>query len=103
MKRMCDVLWLGLGLANHDPGKFADPLAFDMNREHINHHLSFGAGPHRCLGMHLARHELIIALTEWHKRIPDYELASGEQLYERGAQLSMNKLPLRWDDARLAG
>jgi cytochrome P450 len=52
--------------------------------------------------MHLARHELIIALTEWHKRIPDYELASGEQLYERGAQLSMNKLPLRWDDARLA-
>jgi cytochrome P450 len=97
-----DVLWLGLGSANHDPGKFADPLAFDMDREHINHHLSFGAGPHRCLGMHLARHELIIALTEWHKRIPDYELASGEQLYERGAQLSMNKLPLRWDDARLA-
>jgi len=71
-------------LANHDPGKFADPLAFDMDREHINHHLSFGAGPHRCLGMHLARHELIIALTEWHKRIPGYELASGEQLYERG-------------------
>ncbi len=45
------------------------------------------AGPHRCLGMHLARHELIIAVTEWHKRIPDYELATTEQLYERGQQL----------------
>jgi cytochrome P450 len=97
-----DVVWLGLGSANHDPGKFANPLTFDMGREHINHHLAFGAGPHRCLGMHLARHELIIALTEWHKWIPDYELASGEQLYERGAQLSMNKLPLRWDEAQLA-
>lgn len=97
-----DIVWLGLGSANHDPGKFEDPLTFDMDREHVNHHLSFGAGPHRCMGMHLARHELIIALTEWHKRIPDYELASGEQLYERGAQLSMNKLPLRWDVAQLA-
>jgi hypothetical protein len=29
-------------------------------------------------------------------RIPDYELASDEQLYERSAQLSINKLPLRW-------
>ena len=37
------------------------------------------------------------ALTEWHKRIPDYEIATEEQLYERGAQLSINKLPLRWE------
>jgi cytochrome P450 len=92
-----DILWLGLASANHDPKKFADPRAFDIERDHINHHLAFGAGPHRCLGMHLARHELVIALTEWHKRIPDYEIATEEQLYERGAQLSINKLPLRWE------
>jgi cytochrome P450 len=92
-----DILWLGLASASRDPKKFADPLAFDVEREHINHHLAFGAGPHRCLGMHLARHELIIAVTEWHKRIPDYELASDEQLYERGAQLTISRLPLRWD------
>jgi cytochrome P450 len=92
-----DVLWLGLSTANHDPKKFADPRSFDIDRDHINHHLAFGAGPHRCLGMHLARHELVIALTEWHKRIPDYEIATDEQLRERGAQLSIDKLPLRWD------
>jgi hypothetical protein len=46
--------------------------------------------------MHLARHELVIAVTEWHKRIPDYELATTDQLYERGGQLSIDRLPLRW-------
>ena len=101
--RKGDIVWLGLGSANHDPAKFDDPLQFDAGREHLSHHLSFGAGPHRCLGMHLARHELVIALAEWHKRIPDYELATSEQLRERGAQLSINKLPLRWSTARLAG
>ena len=90
-------LWLGLATANHDPKKFADPRGFDIDREHLNHHLAFGAGPHRCIGMHLARHELVIALTEWHKRIPDYELATDDQLYERGAQLSIDRLPLRWE------
>jgi cytochrome P450 len=92
-----DVVWLGLATANHDPKKFEDPRAFNLDREHVNHHLAFGAGVHRCLGMHLARHELVIALTEWHKRIPDYELATDEQLFERGAQLSINKLPLQWE------
>jgi cytochrome P450 len=92
-----DVVWLGLASASHDPKKFADPLKFDIDREHINHHLAFGAGPHRCMGMHLARHELVIALAEWHKRIPDYEIATDQELRERGAQLSINWLPLRWD------
>jgi len=95
--RKGNIVWLGLGTANHDPQKFANPLTFDLDREHVGHHLAFGAGPHRCMGMHLARHELVIAVTEWHKRIPDYELAGGEQLYERGAQLSINRLPLRWE------
>ncbi|MBV9450253.1 MAG: cytochrome P450 [Streptosporangiaceae bacterium] len=95
--RKGDIVWLGLGTANHDPKKFAGPRTFDIDREHVNHHLSFGAGPHRCLGMHLARHELVIAVSEWHKRIPDYEIATTEQLYERGAQLSINRLPLRWE------
>lgn len=95
--RKGDIVWLGLASANHDPKKFTDPRSFDIDRADLNHHLAFGAGPHRCMGMHLARHELVIALTEWHKRIPDYELATADQLYERGAQLSIDRLPLRWE------
>jgi cytochrome P450 len=95
--RKGDIVWLGLGSANHDPKKFAEPRSFDLDRDQLNHHLAFGAGIHRCLGMHLARHELVIAVTEWHKRIPDYTLASGRPLYERGAQLTINELPLRWE------
>ena len=91
-----DVVWLGLASANRDPRKFSEPEEFIVGRPNANHHLGFGAGPHRCLGMHLARHELVIAVNEWHKRIPDYEIATTEPLTERGGQLSLNKLPLRW-------
>jgi len=91
-----DVVWLGLASANRDPRKFEHPEEFVVGRPNATHHLGFGAGPHRCLGMHLARHELVIAINEWHTRIPDYEIASTEPLTERGGQLSLNKLPLRW-------
>jgi cytochrome P450 len=91
-----DIVWLGLASANRDPRKFSHPEEFVIGRPDANHHLGFGAGPHRCLGMHLARHELVIAINEWHKRIPDYEVVSAEPLTERGGQLSLNKLPLRW-------
>lgn len=91
-----DLVWLGVASANRDPRKFADPDRFDPERADLSHHLGFAAGPHRCLGMHLARHELAIALTQWHQRIPDYELVPGTELVERGAQLSLRSLPLRW-------
>lgn len=91
-----EVIWLGLASANRDPRKFENPDEFVMGRPNVNHHLGFGAGPHRCLGMHLARHELVIAVNEWHKRIPDYEIAITDQLIERGSQLSLRGLPLRW-------
>jgi len=93
-----DVLWLGFGTANTDPLKFENPDEFDPDRVNIGNHVAFGVGPHRCVGMHLARHELVIAVEEWHKRIPDYELAvETEQLRERGGQLLLESLPLRWE------
>jgi cytochrome P450 len=91
-----DLLWLGLASANRDPRKFENPDDFVIGRPDLNHHLGFAAGPHRCLGMHLARHELIIAVNEWHKRIPEYTVAATGGLVERGGQLSLKSLPLEW-------
>jgi cytochrome P450 len=92
-----DVVWLGIGSANRDPRKFPDPDRFMLGRPGVNQHLAFGAGPHRCLGMHLARLELAIVLREWHERIPDYRIRPGTEIRERGGQLSLSTLPLEWE------
>ena len=56
--------------ANRDGGEFADPDAFDLGRER-NRHLSFGVGPHRCLGSNLARMNMRVALEELLRRLED--------------------------------
>jgi cytochrome P450 len=72
-----DQLLLMLCSANRDPDAFPHPSDFDINRS-PNRHLSFGAGVHRCLGSHLGRVELTIALEELHRRIPDYQLVESD-------------------------
>ncbi|BBX03624.1 cytochrome [Mycolicibacterium moriokaense] len=72
-----DQLILMLCAANRDPEQFTDPNALDITRT-PNRHLSFGAGVHRCLGSHLGRIELTIALEELHCRIPDYALVEND-------------------------
>ena len=70
---------VNLSAANLDPVEFPDPLAVQFDRP-VNRHLAFGGGVHRCLGSHLARRELRIALREWHRRIPEYTLTPGYQV-----------------------
>ncbi|MGX7681198.1 cytochrome P450 [Jatrophihabitans sp. DSM 45814] len=90
------MVWLPLASANRDPKEFVDADRVVIDREE-NRHLAFGAGPHRCLGSHLARQELFIGLTEWHKRIPDYELNPSVPITEHGGQVGLDNLPLRWN------
>jgi cytochrome P450 len=68
-----------LSAANLDPAEFDDPMTVDFERER-NRHLAFGGGVHRCLGSHLARRELRVALAEWHRRIPEYSLRPGYEV-----------------------
>ncbi|OFB37125.1 hypothetical protein BA059_20600 [Mycolicibacterium sp. (ex Dasyatis americana)] len=75
-------------------GQEPDGTEFKIGRGN-NSHLGFGAGPHRCLGSHLARRELVVAISEWHKRIPDYLLAD-EDIVEHGGILGLDRLPLMW-------
>ncbi|HUC21267.1 MAG TPA: cytochrome P450 [Streptosporangiaceae bacterium] len=64
---------LAIAVANRDPAEHADPDQIDLRRR--ERHYAFGGGPHRCLGVHLARMEMREVLAEWHSRIPEYELA----------------------------
>jgi cytochrome P450 len=82
-----------LGAANTDPAEFPDPDLVDFRRS-PNRHRAFGGGPHRCLGSHLARMELRVALREFHRRIPDYEIKPGAQLSYTAALRSVESLPL---------
>jgi cytochrome P450 len=68
-----------LGSANVDEAEFPDAGDLRWDRE-VNRHLAFGGGIHRCLGSHLARLELRVALREWHRRIPDYCTKPGVEL-----------------------
>jgi cytochrome P450 len=63
-----------VGSANHDEAQFADPCRLDVTRE-PNRHLSFGQGPHFCLGASLARLEAEVALTTLFHRCPNLRLA----------------------------
>ncbi|KZS58676.1 cytochrome [Mycobacterium kansasii] len=82
-----------LGAANTDPAEFPDPERVDFTRN-PNRHRAFGGGPHRCLGSHLARMELRVALREFHHRIPDYDIKPGTQLVYTAALRSVESLPL---------
>ena len=64
--------------ANHDPAAFEDAHEFQVDRE-LNRHVAFGLGIHRCLGSNLARLELTVAIQEWLRAFPDYELDTATQ------------------------
>jgi cytochrome P450 len=85
---------MSLPMASRDPEAFDDPTSVHLERAD-NRHCAFGAGPHRCLGSHLARIEMRVALDEWHARIPDYRL-DGEVTGYGGIAMGVTSLPLRW-------
>jgi len=69
-----DVL-VSIGAANRDPEVFADPDRFDIRRREASEHLSFGNGPHYCLGAPLARLEARVVLEELTAALPSLRLA----------------------------
>jgi cytochrome P450 len=95
--RAGEMIMLVLPTIMRDPDQFERPDEIIIDRAK-NNHLSFGGGPHRCLGSHLARMEMATGLEEWHRRIPEYRLACPvDEVIERGGQLSLRSLPLVWD------
>ncbi|MCB1001545.1 MAG: cytochrome P450 [Acidimicrobiales bacterium] len=68
-----DQMLLPFPAANHDPTAFEAPHEFRLDRAQ-NRHVAFGLGVHRCVGSNLARLELLVALQEWLRAFPRYEL-----------------------------
>jgi cytochrome P450 len=89
------MVFVAMSAASRDPQEFPDADKVILDRK-ANRHLAFGAGRHRCLGSHLARAELMVALPEWHRRIPDYRLVEGSILEEHGGVIGLDNLPLIW-------
>lgn len=88
-----DGATLLIGAANVDAEEFDDPSEVRLDRE-SNRHLAFGGGPHRCLGSHLARMELRVAMEEFHKRIPEYSIAEGTEIHFSPGIRQADNLPL---------
>ena len=87
------------GAANVDPNAFDKPLEVDFDRARTNH-IVFASGLHRCLGSHLARLELRIAVEEFLDRIPDYQVTVGETLeWDNQAVRTVARLPITFEPA----
>ncbi|MBT3153134.1 cytochrome P450 [Streptomyces sp. CHD11] len=90
-----DAVTAALSGANHDPREFEDPGRLDITRQHSSRgevHVSFGSGPHYCLGAALARQEAETALSRLLARHPDLALAVPAEELQWHAVSGMRKL-----------
>jgi len=76
-----------VGAANRDESRYPDPDRFDISRD-PKQHMTFGFGPHMCIGMHLARMETRVAITRLLERLPNLRLdPAHEPPYVQGAAM----------------
>lgn len=90
-----DVLLLSYPSANFDEAIYPDPLTFRIDRK-PNRQLSFGTGPHVCLGQYLARFELISFFREFLARVEHVELAGTPRFVEATFVGGVKSLPIRY-------
>jgi cytochrome P450 len=92
-----DRAMLFLPGADLDPKEFPDSGQFELNRGG-KPHLAFNAGPHRCLGSHLARVELNILYEEVLARLPQFRLDPDRSVkFSGGHIIGVQELYLKWD------
>lgn len=91
-----DVISIPTPLCSRDPNEFENADVVDLERG-ASRHFAFGFGPHICLGMHLARVEMNVAIEQWLARVPEFRIKEGARITAHGgAVLSIDTLPLVW-------
>lgn len=92
-----DMVVTYLSAADLDAAHFSDPTRVDIGRENLSH-LIFGAGPHRCVGSHLARVELHAFYDRVLAKLPEFRLdPASRPVFHAGNMLAVSSLPIRWD------
>lgn len=92
-----EMVALATALGGLDSRDNEDPMRVNFHRQSARH-VTFGTGPHKCPGAHLARTEIRITLEEWLKRIPDFRLAEGAEVrYKGGIAAAVEEVPLVWE------
>ncbi|MBL0000878.1 MAG: cytochrome P450 [Sphingomonadales bacterium] len=81
-------------LAGRDPEEFPEPGEVRLGRN--PRHVSFGFGPHMCVGMHLAKREMRIAIEEFVQRIPQFSVKPGHEVEYHLGMIQPVTLPLVW-------
>ncbi|WP_242127143.1 cytochrome P450 [Sphingobium sp. Sx8-8] len=91
--------WVSIthALGSLDPREFDNPMEVDFQRKGIRH-FGFAFGPHFCIGSHLARRELAVALELWLSRIPQWRIREGSTVKRHGSGVfGISHLELAWD------
>jgi cytochrome P450 len=68
------------GAANRDPRRFSDPDRFDVRRDNAGRHVAFGAGPHTCLGMNLAKLEMRALFTALVRKVTRFHIEAEQRM-----------------------
>jgi cytochrome P450 len=85
---------LYLAMANFDPAAFPEPERFDLRRDNKTH-MSFVTAPHRCVGSHLARLEMVTFFEQWFARMPNVRLDPAHPpTYRTNTVYAVTSLPL---------
>jgi cytochrome P450 len=94
-----NMVLLSFPAANRDPAVFPDADKVVIDRKE-NRHAAFGLGIHRCVGSNLARMEMMVAIEEWLKRIPDFRLdPAGKVTWSEGTVRGPRQLPMLFGTA----
>lgn len=90
-----DLVVMPIFIACRDPEAYPNPHEADLERKESM--LAFASGPHLCLGMHLARREIRIALESFLNRFGDIHIPEGQSYrYHAGSTFNVDSLPLEW-------